>query len=95
MWKRAARKRGVPGSDTPKQSGAPMPAEKMMKWGFLVKHERWLAVDGFSVTVNRQPLRSDHYRRARPTHPVHGLRVPTRFSLSFVRRCSRSALSRM
>ena len=23
----------------------------MQKWGFLVKHDRWLAVEGYSVTV--------------------------------------------
>eukprot|EP01043_Picozoa_sp_COSAG02_P025947 COSAG02_NODE_1478_length_12404_cov_353.335067_16_plen_39_part_00 len=31
-----------------------MPPERMMKWGFLVKHERWLAVEGYSVTVSAQ-----------------------------------------
>jgi hypothetical protein len=50
VWKRAARKRNASGPDK-----LPMPAEKMMKWGFLMKHERWLAVDGFSVMVTPIP----------------------------------------
>jgi hypothetical protein len=67
VWKRAARKRQAAGGQaTPfgsptgaaqgsPMAGTPMPPERMQKWGFLVKHERWLAVEGYSVTVSQKP----------------------------------------
>lgn len=68
-----------------------MPAEKMMKWGFLVKHERWLAVDGFSVTVT--PPKPRDKPSSAPWDTWHRPLTDTRCVL--VCRCFRSALSRM
>ena len=81
VWKRAARKRQAAGGQaTPfgsptgaaqgsPMAGTPMPPERMQKWGFLVKHERWLAVEGYSVTVSQnrpqpqpQPQNQRHSR---------------------------------
>ena len=54
-----------------------MPPERMMKWGFLVKHERWLAVEGYSVTVSAG-IRFSRFHTARARERERERHLPER-----------------